>query len=376
MCYNGGGYAITNTKKEGIDMEGAFKKGGSAYIQSLIREGIEGGSRTATITGVYEIEEAVLIPSDFTLILRDCHLRMADDTYDNMFRNEGCGDVLTRTAGAGNRSIKILGEGEAILDGGKYNGLSERNAGRDGRPPMQVNHLLLFSNVEGFEIRGLHCRNQRWHAVSFYFCSDGIIENIDFCASDITIDENGNEIHFISYDNRAGVLVQNADGIHLWSGCHDIRIENITGFTEDDTVALTGIIKNDGFIRFLVPDKPLDICRVEIKNVRSAAHCANVRLLSQGGVPLHDILVDGVYDTSAESPHMDVGGHGVRVGDGSYVYGRRQSTPDEVYRITVRNVRSRARGAAVHLGGGMQEPMLENIEAFDGAIAIKDMREG
>ena len=352
-----------------------FKKGGSAYIRDLIREGVEGGSRTATVTGAYEIEEAVLIPSDFTLILKDCHLRMADDTFDNMFRNEGCGDVIRRTAGAGNRNIKILGEGEAILDGGKYNGLSERNAGRDGRPPMQVNNLLLLVNVEGFEIRGLHCRNQRWYAMKFCFCGGGIIENIDFCASDITIDENGNELHFISYDNRAGVLVHNADGIHLRPGCHDIKIENITGFTEDDTVALVGVIKNDGFVAFLVPDKPLDICRVEIRNVRSAAHCANVRLLSQGGVPLHDILVDGVYDTSAESPHMDVGGHGVRVGDGSYVYGRRQSTPDEVYNITVRNVRSRARGAAVHLGGGMQEPVLENIEAFDGAIAIKDMRE-
>ena len=39
VCYNGGGYAITNTKKEGVDM---------------IREGIVGGSRTATITGAYE----------------------------------------------------------------------------------------------------------------------------------------------------------------------------------------------------------------------------------------------------------------------------------------------------------------------------------
>ena len=357
-------------------MEKTFKRGGSAHIQSLIREGVKSGSRTATVTGNWEIEEAVLIPSDFTLILKDCHLRMADDTFDNMLRNEGAGDVLTRTAGEGNRNIKILGEGEAILDGGKYNGLSERNAGRDGRPPMQVNNLLLLSNVEGFEIRGLHCRNQRWYAMNLFFCGGGVIENIDFCSNDTCIDEEGNVTHYILRDKRQYVLVQNADGIDLRQGCHDIRIENITGFTEDDTVALNGIINADNFVPFLVNGKPLDICRIVVKNIRSAAHCSNVRLLSQGGVPLHDILVDGVYDTSAESPHMDVGGHGVRIGDGSYVYGSRQSTPDEVYNITVRNVRSRAHGAAVHLGGGMQEPVIENIEAFDGAVAIKDMREG
>lgn len=356
-------------------MEKVFKEGGAAHIRALIDEGIKNGSRTATVTGDWEIAEAVSLPSDFTLILENCHLRMADGTFDNMLRNEGCGDVLARRAGEGNRNIRILGVGEAILDGGEYNGLSERNAGRDGRPPMYVNNLLLFANVEGFRIRDIHCRNQRWYALCFLYCGHGVIENIDFCSNDTCIDEEGRVSHYVRYDNRKDVLVQNADGIDLRTGCHDIKVENITGFTEDDTIALNGIIKKDGFIAFEVPGKPLDICRVEIKNVRSAAHCSNVRLLSQGGVPLHDILVDGVYDTSAESPHMDVGGNGVRVGD-VFLYGARHATEDEMYNITVRNVRSRASGAAVNLGGRMRNLVLENIEAFDGAIPLLDNREG
>ena len=356
-------------------MDKVFKRGGAAYIRALIREGIENGSRTATVRGDHEIEEAVLLPSDFTLILDGCHLRMADGTFDNMFRNEGCGDVLARQAGGEDRNIRILGVGEAILDGGEYNGLSERNAGRDGRPPMYVNNLLLFVNVEGFEIRDIRCRNQRWYALCFLYCGHGVIENIDFCSNDTCIDEEGNVTHYILRDKRQYVLVQNADGIDLRTGCHDIKVENITGFTEDDTIALNGIIKQDGFIAFRVPGKPLDICRIEIRNVRSSAHCSNVRLLSQGGVPLHDILVDGVFDTSEGSPHMDVGGNGVRVGD-IYLYGSRHATEDEMYNITVRNVRSRASGAAVNLGGRMRNLVLENIEAFDGAIPLLDNREG
>lgn len=357
-------------------MSKIFSKNGTEHIQALLNEGIRNGSRTATVTGAWEISSAIQIPSDFTIILENCHLRMADGSFDNMFRNEECGDVIARKSKGENKNITIKGVGEAILDGGNYNGLSERNAGKDGRPPMYVNNLLLFVNVDGFDIRNISCRNQRWWALCFIYCSNGALTDIDFCSNDTAIDENGNQYHYLLHaKGHKEILVQNADGIDLRHGCHDIKIQNITGFTEDDTIALTGLIGKTKSIPFETPGKPLDICNVEIRNVRSAAHCSNVRLLSQGGVPQHDIYIDGVYDMSAESEHMDVGGHGVRIGDGHVLYGWRHATADEVYNITVKNVRSRARGAAVHLGGRMKDLVLENIEAFDGAIAICDMRE-
>lgn len=52
-------------------MEKTFKKGGTAHIRALIEEGIRSGSRTATVTGDWEIAEAVSLPSDFTLILEN-----------------------------------------------------------------------------------------------------------------------------------------------------------------------------------------------------------------------------------------------------------------------------------------------------------------
>lgn len=354
-------------------MSDTFNKNGTEYIRGLIEDGIKNKTNSATIRGKWEIAEAILLPSDFTLVLEDCHLRMGDDTFDNIFRNEHCGDVHTTTAGKGNKNIKIIGKGKAVLDGGNYNGLNERNALKDGRPNMYVNNLLLFVNVDGFEIRNIQCRNQRWWALDFIYCSDGIIKDVDFLANDTCFDEDGCEYHGFIKERAEEVLVRNADGIDLRLGCHNIKIENITGFTGDDTIALTGLLRGSEFA-FKTEGKPIDICNVEIKNVKSAAFCSMVRLLSQGGVPLHDILVDGVYDVSDESKCLDRGGCGVKIGDATRLYGSRHATEDETFNITIKNVRSRGKFGAIVLGGKMRDVTFENVEAFDGAETINDMR--
>ena len=46
------------------------------------------------------------------------------------------------------------------------------------------------------------------------------------------IDENGREYHCLDYDKYEEVLVKNSDGVDLRIGCHDIKIENITGFID------------------------------------------------------------------------------------------------------------------------------------------------
>lgn len=348
-----------------------FTKCGSAYISSKIKEAIDNKTRTATISGRFEIDEAIRLPSNFTLILENAHLRMADGVYSNMFVNEHHGTDIGRTPDGTDRNISIIGRGEAILDGGKYNGLSEKNHSRDGLPPIWKNNLLLFTNVDGFKISGISCRNQRWWALNFIYCSNGYLGNIDFCACDIGIDPDGREYHGLIRDKYAEVLVKNADGIDLRQGCHDILIENITGFTEDDSVALTGLC---GRLEktFAVEGLPSDICRVEIRNIRTAAFCTNVRLLNQGDVKLHDILIDGVYDMGNESEYMDRGIFAVRVGD-TRLYGPRHSTKDETYNITIKNVCGKGY-YVISLAGAIKDLVLFGIEAADGAKMIKDER--
>ena len=348
-----------------------FVTGGAEYIRGLIAEAVENGSRTATVSGEYIIDDAVRLPSDFTLILEDCHLVMAPGVYSNMFVNEHHGTDIGKTERGADRNISIIGRGRAILDGGEYNGLSERNQLTDGRPPIWKNNLVLFTNVRGFKLSGLHCRNQRWWALNFLYCRDGYIGNIDFLASDIGIDENGNEYHGLMRERYDEVLVKNADGVDIRCGCRDIVIENITGFTEDDTVAITGLyggVESE----FAVCGVPSDIHNITVRNIRSSAFCTIVRMLNQSGVKLYDVTVDGVYDTSREMPQLDHGLYAVRLGD-VRLYGTRHATKDETYNITVRNVFGRS-DYAVSLAGDMRDVTVYGIECADGCKMLLDER--
>ena len=350
-------------------MNTIFQKNGAKQIQEKIEEAVASGKHQAIISGDYEIEKTILIPSDFTLILEDCHLIMADDTFCNMFTNVSCRTAAAKTAAGADHNIRIEGRGRAILDGGNYNGLSETTSMKDGYPHIYMNNLVLFANVDGFAVSGIHVRNQRWWALNFMFCRHGHISNIDSLSDYTWIDANGNRVEGLQRDNYGPVYVKNSDGIDIRCGCHDIIIENITGFTEDDTVAITGLPMKD-MTRELyhVEDLSTDICNIIVRNVVSSAYCANVRLLNQGGVKMYNILVDGVYDTSANSRYMDRGGNGVRVGD-VQMYGERHSTPEETYNITIRNVASRAKGAAVNIAGAITNLTLDNISTFDGCGA-------
>lgn len=349
-----------------------FSKGGSEYISSLISEGIKNQTRCATVTGCYEIDKPIRIPSDFTLILDNCHLRLADGSFTNIFINEHLGTEIGKTLDGRDKNIKIIGRGEAILDGGNYNGLSEKTQNKDGFPPIWNNNMILFSNVENFEIRRIRACEQRWWAFCFIFSSHGRISDVEFCSNDMGIDEDGNPYHGLKRSKYKEAIVKNSDGIDLRVGCHDIVIENISGFTEDDTVALTALT---GALEktFWVDGLPTDIYSVEIRNVSSSAYCSNVRLLNQGEHKLHDIYIEGVFDTSKDSPHMDRGACGVRIGDASHMYGTRPSTADETYNITVRDLRTRAlRAMAIH--GAMTNVVIEKVEIFDGGGAIEDLR--
>jgi hypothetical protein len=368
-----------------------FQKGGCEYVTTAISEAVNNLTRTAVISGYWEIDREIRLPSDFTLILKDCHLRLADGVYSNIFVNESHGTERGRTVAGTDRNISIIGSGEAILDGGKYNGLSEKNYGRDGLPPIWKNNLLLFTNVDGFRISGIHCRNQRWWTLNFVYCSNGYLGNIDFCANDIGIDENGNEYHGLRRDLIPGVdgngttdyhgmwrekydqiLVKNSDGIDLRQGCHHIVIENITGFCEDDSIALTAL---NGMLErtFSVEGLPSDLCYVTIRNIRTASFFANVRLLNQGDLALHHIDIDGVYDMGRQSPHMDRGFCAVRVGD-THFYGARHATANETHHISIKNVRGGGL-SVISLAGEIGDLVMYGIESFDGARLICDERQ-
>ena len=348
-----------------------FCKGGADYIDAKIKEAIEDGCRTAKISGYWEIDRAVRLPSNVTLILENCHLRMADGVFSNMFLNEHYGTEIGKTLAGADKNINIKGRGMAIIDGGSFNGLTERTANKNGYPSMWNNNPLIFHNVDGFSISDIKVINQRWWALTFVFSRNGYVGNIEFCSNPTAIDENGNEYYCLDFDKYEEVLVKNSDGVDLRLGCHDIKIENISGFVEDDTVALTAL-PGKHELSLAVEGMSTDIYNVEIRNIRSASFCSMVRLLNQGGPKLHDILIDGVYDSADTCPYLTRGFNAVRIGD-THAYASPHSTEDETYNITVRNVYG-AGVNAIKIAGAMKNVSMYGIECKKGTNMICDQR--
>lgn len=332
----------------------------SATISEMIgRACAPGGSRAVTLgrnpssaDGTWTIGSPVSLPSDLTLTLDGAHLVMGTGTFCNMFRADGVTNVT------------LVGTGDAVVDGGVYNGLHEKNARKEGRPPIWVNNLVLFTKVSDFRIEGIRFVNQRWWALNFVGCSRGVIRNLDFLSHHTSEFPDGTVKDTVSRRTYGQVKVKNSDGIDLRAGCHDILVENITGFTEDDTVALTCL--PGGFeTEILGPDAVYEISDVTVRNVRSACMCSNVRLLAQGGGRICRVLVDGVEDTSVEGRYMTGRGEtGVNIGD-SHVYRKPQCCAEDMDEIIVRNVRSRAE-CGVHIRGGAGRIHVSDAVGFDG----------
>ncbi len=359
-------------QKYGVD----FTVGGTEYIQGLIDAAVVNGTRTATITGNWDIESHICIPSDFTLILDGCYLKMADNTFDNMFVNAHHGTELGKTVEGTDRNIRLIGKNDPIIDGGTYNGLSEANSRKDGMPPVYINNLIFFTNVDGFETAYIHLHNFRWWAMNHIFCRNGYVHDITLKADDTCIDKDGNEYHGLSLDRYFDMRIRQADGIDFRMGCNHILVENIYGFTGDDTVALTclpGKMCKD----FAVESLPPDLSHIMVRHVHSASLDSGVRILCQGGTTLHDVIVDDIVDISDKIPGiLGRALQTVRIGDSDKMYGSRHSEGDEVYNVTVKNIRSRSKYALYLAGNPIKNFVCENVVAFDGGEIVDNRWEG
>lgn len=345
-----------------------FQVGGTAHIQGLIDAAVADGTRTATITGNWDIESHIVVPANFNLIFDGCYLKMADDTFDNMFINE---HHKSNTMAETDKNIRMIGKNGAILDGGTYNGLSEANSNKDGWPHIYVNSLIFFTNVDGFELANIALHNFRWWAVHYGYCCNGYIHDITLKGDDTCFDKDGNEYHGLSLENYFDMRIRQADGIDIRKGCHHILIENIYGFTGDDTVALTALSKGTARHAYAVEGWPDDISHIMVRHVHSASLDASVRLLCQGESTIHDVIVDDVVDISDKIPGiLGRALQTVRIGDSDKIYGSRQNTSDEFYNITVKNIRSRCVYAMYLAGAPIKNFVCENVVAFDGGEIV------
>lgn len=116
-------FCLLSTVKGQPITPNAFKGGSdSDRIERAIAMALKTGANSVEIprvnahreTAEWLIDRAILLPSDFTLVLHDCLIRLSPGTRDNIITNTGA-----RTSPlSSNKNIKIVGKGNAILSGG------------------------------------------------------------------------------------------------------------------------------------------------------------------------------------------------------------------------------------------------------------------
>lgn len=223
---------------------------------------------------MWVLERAVKLHSGSAVCLENAHLRLADGAVDSLFKNDTARTGQAARPENRQHDICLFGVGSAVLDGGRHNGVIERNEAQTGHRALE-NTLVHFQNVERVRVENLRLVNARYWGMTFHFCSNGHVSGIDFMSS-------GN--------------CPNCDGIDLREGCFDFLVEHITGYTQDDTIALTALADQS-----ILPVEGMDpsIHNVVIRDVSACSLCAVVRLLNQDGRKLYNVVIENVQ-TSVE----------------------------------------------------------------------------
>ena len=298
----------------------------------------------ASVDGVWHLTRAILVPDDFTLVFDGCRVELVDGTQDNLVRNAGAveGQCVP------NRGIRILGKNGAVLSGGKRNHYLPR---RSGDPNGWRSVGILLCDVSDYEVGGFAMEETQCWAISQERCCRGHIHDIVFGSTDIMF---------------------NQDGVDVRKGCHDLVIENISGMTGDDVVALTAYRDP--------PDSPArfgmqiggnatlgeadDIYNITIRNIRARSSGGHgvIRLLTCDGIKMHHITVEDVVDTATgdeKRPQATI-----RIGDKSY-HRTKRCELGEMHHINVRGVKASGK-VAVWIRGPLSDSSVVSITEVPG----------
>ena len=323
----------------------------SDAIDRRIAAACADGSRAVTLAknaasadGAWHLTRAIRVPDDFTLVFDGCRVELVDGAQDNLVRNAGAAEGASRP----NKGLRILGRNGAVLSGGRRNHYLPR---RSGDPNGWRSVGILLCDVSDYEVGGFAMEETQCWAISQERCCRGRVHDIAFGSTDVMF---------------------NQDGVDLRKGCHDIVVENITGSTGDDAVALTAYRDPPGSApRYGMQiggnddrGEADDVYNVTIRNVRakSAGGHGVIRLLACDGIRMHHITVENVVDTATGSDKRPQAT--IRLGDVNY-HCTRRCAMGEMHHVTVRNVKASG-PVAVWMKGPMCDSEIVSIEAAPG----------
>ena len=368
--HTAGASPINPNDFEGADAErinqaiDAASKTGETVVIPRINQAAEGDR------DIWLLDSAILVQSNTYLELENCHIKLSDRCRDNMIRSANCGMGITDIKPIEN--VTIIGKGRVTLEGAdnprstgdSAKTLGKRTYGTDAGVEGESqtgdwrNVGILMAYVEQFRMENLFLKDAHSWTISLERCAYGVIRDIEFSADEGKVVNGKHEVFL------------NQDGLDLRQGCHDIDISNITGHTGDDLIALTNILNeampagSPDYIMVTPANNrgggKDDIYNIIIRNVRgyTAGGHHIVRLLNASGLKIHDVILDGLIDTSTGRPAKAA----VKIGDANPVWGG--VTPlGDTYRIFISNIMSRARHT-IFIGGSLAESSISNVMKY------------
>ncbi len=358
---------VTPNEFDGTDVERinrAIDAAATAGCRVVIpRVNVRGGQRR----DVWLLDSAILLRSHTTLELDNCRIKLSDRCRDNFMRSANCGLGITDIQPMQN--IHIRGIGHAVLEGadrpratgdsGKTIGAktygTDAGVAGESQTGDWRNIGILLAFVEGFSIQNVAIQDSHCWAISLERCAHGTLRDLDFASSGFKVIDG----------TRRTIL--NQDGIDLRLGCHDILIENITGYTGDDLIALTAIPQagqrggRHGVHHGQRRQGPRPGAgrhpACHLRNIKGYCRGGHhiVRLLNTSGVRMYDILLDGLIDTSPAEVQCKAA---VKIGDRAY--GGGVAPLGDTSRIMVNNVISKS-SHTILIGGSLCDSILTNI---------------
>ena len=345
----------------------------------------------------WSLDRAILLPSNTTVVLQNCKLKLSDASRDNFFRTANAGIGIEDPAPVEN--IHIRGEGKVVLEGADH----PRATGDGGKTlanpcPYEVEDLLrlapwipeerrapdklnfwdrhihtfgtdagkpgesqngdwrnigvLFANCKNFSMSGFAVVCAHGWGISMEACSDGRVERIRFdaCMSKMIDGMRQN--------------MENQDGVNLRNGCHDIVVSDITGCTGDDVVALTAIadqnyLPGGSFCTTHVMHndwsrREADIHDVIVRNIVATSDLCHILRMLPCECHIYNAIVDGIVDTAKELKHYGA----LVLGEGDGSYGR--NLPDGLHHVTISNVISYA-PSCINIFGYLTDSVISNV---------------
>ena len=348
----------------------------SASIQNAVNAAKKSGLNKVVIprfnerTGecLWSIDKAIILTSELEVVLDNCYIRQADGAMDNVFRNFD-EDGIRKTLDGEQYGIVIRGVGNAVIDGGTSNGLTQSTSGKNGMPHVEKNNVIRFHNLRDFTLENFTIKNQRWWAVNLHYVENGRISRVN-----IVCDGN----------------LRNQDGIDLRLGCCNMIIEDCFGQAGDDFIALSAFRAERTLQKYKVEGKSDDIHDIVIRNiVATSAECTVIGIRNQDGAKIYNITIDGIHDVMgtavskekchnifefdnnayehAKSPYALL-----RIGQDGYSTSAK-TAPGDVHSLHVTNLHART-NTAVIINMDLENSYFGNIYAGEGCDRIISTR--